>query len=91
MTLLAKPVAVYLAAPGMAPLDDFCEYPEVGCGRPRFGGYSAAAVVGGTVYMATEYVQYAACDVDAWSLDRTCGGTRGTATNWGTMVASVKP
>jgi hypothetical protein len=44
---------VYIAANGVAPLDDFTCYPFGAC---RYGDYSMAQVFNGKVYMATEYI-----------------------------------
>lgn len=90
------PLHIYGA--GRSPLDDFCEYPENNCAqsdppaaRPRFGDYSAAVAVGEKIYIANEYVPRVNCSLDAWNIDRTCGGTRGTRTNWGTRMGVVEP
>lgn len=89
------PLHIYGA--GNSPLDDFCEYPENNCGqtdppsvRPRFGDYSAAVAVGERVYIANEYVPRVNCSLDQWNIDRTCGGKRGTRTNWGTRMGVIE-
>lgn len=89
---------LHIYGEGRSPLDDFCEYPENNCAdtdppsaRPRFGDYSAAVAVGEKVYLATEYVARVNCSVEEWNFDRTCGGRRGTRTNWGTRLGVVEP
>jgi hypothetical protein len=47
---------VEVAAAGAGPWDGFTSYVVFGSGRPRWGDYGAAAVDGGDIWIASEYV-----------------------------------
>jgi hypothetical protein len=101
------PIAV--AAAGAAPDDGFTSY-KAQVGNPprtRWGDYSAAAVDGGSVWIASEYVAKA-CDYPTWggpffaggtgdNLLGTCAGAghgaglRTALGNWSTRVSQVTP
>ncbi len=95
---------------GQAADDGFTSYvAQVGGPPPRtrWGDYSAAAVVGDTIWIASEYIAHA-CDYKTWggpffaggsgdNLLGTCAGTPGgvglrTALgNWSTRISQLKP
>ena len=84
---------VNIADLGESPQDGFTEYLGYpGPTRPRWGDYSWAIYSGGTIYFATNYIQYPNCTgVDFTLTLGTCGGTRDGFANWGTSVNSVVP
>ncbi|HEY7347829.1 MAG TPA: hypothetical protein VH599_05875 [Ktedonobacterales bacterium] len=81
---------VQIAAAGAGPWDGFTSYVVFGSGRPRWGDYGAAAVVGNTIWIASEYVAQT-CDYTAYRADPTCGGTRAPLGNWATHISNVTP
>ena len=82
---------VTIAGAGVGPDDSFGGYRGFLYNHARWGDYSAASVVGGTVYLASEYVAQS-CDLAAYrSTNFTCGGTRTALANWSTHVAAVTP
>jgi hypothetical protein len=92
----AQPGVVNVADLGQSPQDGFTEYQGYpGPTRPRWGDYSNAIFLpwsGGTIYFATNYIQYPNCVGSAFTLTfGTCGGTRDGFANWGTSVNSVVP
>ena len=81
---------IHVAAEGVGPQDGFTEYPFVsGQNRPRWGDYSAAVAVGGTIWIENEYIAQT-CTLSQFLSDFTCGGTRGELGNWGTFITAVK-
>src|SRR5262249_30450118 len=64
--------------------------------RTRWGDYGAAAVVGNTIWIASEYIAQS-CTlaqwlvVDAQGFLGTCGGTRGALGNWSTHISKITP
>ena len=81
---------------GEAPQDGFTEYLGYpGPTRPRWGDYHNAIFLpwsGGSIYFATNYIQYPNCKGHAFTLTLgTCGGTRDGNANWGTSVNLVAP
>lgn len=94
---------------GQAVDDGFTSY-KAQVGNPprtRWGDYSAAAVVGDTIWIASEYVAHA-CDYTTWggpffaggtgdNLLGTCAGTpggvglRAALGNWSTRISALKP
>lgn len=81
---------IHVAAEGVGPQDGFTEYPFIsGQNRPRWGDYSAAVAVGGTVWFETEYIAQT-CTLSQFLSDFTCGGTRGQLGNWGSFISSIK-
>lgn len=91
---------IFVSNAGMSSYDGSCEY-NPACGdsfgsglRPRWGDYSAAVLMNGRIYMATEYIQTRDCDETAY-LDEgpfpTCGDTRSWRQNWGTALQRVSP
>jgi hypothetical protein len=85
--------SIYLAAAGLGPQDGFSGYRAFNNPpRPRWGDYSATAVVGNNIWIATEYIgqtctlaQYEAAPFGS------CNGTRTALANWGTRISLVKP
>lgn len=83
--------AVQIAAAGAAPQDGFSEYNAFGSPpRPRWGDYSAAVTSGSSIFIATEYIANK-CTFAQFSVDFTCGGTRGFLINWATRLSRVTP
>ena len=85
----------HVTAVGQAPQDGFSGYAGGGY-RPRWGDYGAAIYVPsapgsstGTTFFASEYIQYPACSVSAFTTDPSCGGTRDPFANWGTSLNSI--
>jgi hypothetical protein len=87
---------VQVVAAGAGSWDGFTSYVIFGSGRPRWGDYGAAAVVGGDIWIASEYVaqtctyasttgQYLATPMGQ------CGGTRAALGNWSTHISKVSP
>jgi hypothetical protein len=85
---------IFLAKAGLGPQDGFTGYAALvgDPPRPRWGDYSATAVDGSNVWIATEYIgqtctlaQYLTAPVGS------CGGTRTALANWGTRVSLIKP
>jgi hypothetical protein len=83
---------VHMAAEGNSPQDGFTEYPPIGGNRPRWGDYGAAAVDGGNVYIANEYIEQPECSLtDFINTDFSCWGTRTVLANWSTRVSALTP
>jgi len=82
----AAPTSIPIALAGQDVLDDFAWY---FFGTPRWGDYSAAAVDGHNIFLASEYIQYPSCDDATFVFDPTCGGTRSEFTNWGTGLVKA--
>ena len=82
--------SVQIAAPGVGAWDGFTQYVQFGAGRPRWGDYGAAAVMGNSIWVAAEYVAQT-CDYTAYFADPTCGGTRAALGNWSTHISNIKP
>ena len=86
---------IHVAASGAGPQDGFSEYISLSQNsltriRPRWGDYGAAAVDGGNIWIASEYIgqtctftQYQASPFGR------CGGTRGSLGNWDTRVSKL--
>jgi hypothetical protein len=84
---------VQVAAVGAGPWDGFTSYVIFGSGRPRWGDYGAAAVVGGDIWIASEYVAQT-CNYSPQYLTAPvgqCGGTRAALGNWSTHISKVTP
>jgi hypothetical protein len=81
---------VQIAAAGVGPWDGFTSYVTFGSGRPRWGDYGAAAVVGPDIWIASEYVAQT-CTYATYIVDPTCGGTRAPLGNWATHISKVTP
>jgi hypothetical protein len=83
---------VQFAAAGAGPWDGFTSYIIFGSGRPRWGDYGAAAVVGGDIWIASEYVAQTCTYSQYLVVPRgQCGGTRGALGNWSTHISKVTP
>lgn len=81
---------IQVAAAGVGPWDGFTSYVAFGSGRPRWGDYGAAAVVGQDIWIASEYVAQT-CAYATYIVDPTCGGTRAALGNWATHISKVTP
>lgn len=77
---------VHMIKEGNAPQDGFTEYG----GRPRWGDYGAAAVDGGDIYLANQYIEQGPCTVTEL-LTTNCNGTRTLFANWSTRVTKLTP
>jgi hypothetical protein len=85
---------IHISATGLGPDDGFTSY-KAQVGNPprtRWGDYGAAAVDGGSIWIASEYIaqtctlaQYIAAPFGS------CGGTRATLGNWATRISKVTP
>jgi hypothetical protein len=83
---------VQVAAAGPGPWDGFTSYVIFGSGRPRWGDYGAAAVVGNDIWIASEYVAQTCTYAEYLVVPRgQCGGTRGALGNWSTHISKVTP
>ncbi|HUL84891.1 MAG TPA: hypothetical protein VLX89_05175, partial [Actinomycetota bacterium] len=59
--------------------------------RTRWGDYGEATVApGGTVWLASEYINQT-CDDVTFNADSTCGNTRTFYANWSTRLYSISP
>jgi hypothetical protein len=82
---------VGIAQAGAGPWDGFTSY-RVLATRPRWGDYGATAVMGNSIWAASEYVaqtctyaQYLVAPIGQ------CGGTRGANGNWSTHISQLTP
>jgi hypothetical protein len=85
--------SVHIAALGAGPQDGFSGYKAFGNPpRPRWGDYGAAAPVGDSVWIASEYIAQT-CTLDQYRTAPfgSCGGTRVSLGNWATRISQVKP
>ena len=81
---------VHVAAEGVGPDDGFSGYKVFGA-RPRWGDYGATAVVGNSVWLASEYINQN-CDLKTFvATGGSCGATRTAFANWGTRISLVTP
>jgi hypothetical protein len=81
---------IHIAATGAGPEDGFSGYPPDGAGLARWGNYSAAVADGNNLWMAAEYVP-GVCRLATYRRDNTCGGMRGSGSNYGTFVMQLSP
>jgi len=81
--------AVKVVGAGLGPDDDFSGYRGFQYNRPRWGDYGAAAVVGNTVWIASEYIAQTCTLAQFESTSFTCGSTRTALANWSTHIAKV--
>jgi hypothetical protein len=84
---------VRVIAAGAGPQDGFSGYNSFaasGVARPRWGDYGASAVVGDTVWLASEFIAQT-CTLAQYvdSPFGSCGGTRATLGNWATRVSAI--
>jgi hypothetical protein len=80
---------VHIAAEGVGPEDGFTGYVAFGGnGVSRWGDYSAAAVDGQTVWVASEYIANTGT-LDQYLMDPTLGGTRTQYANWDNRITPV--
>jgi hypothetical protein len=80
---------IQIAAAGVGPEDGFTGYtPYGGAGQARWGDYSAAAVDGQTVWVASEYIANTGT-LDEYLADPTLGGTRAPLINWDNRITPV--
>ena len=85
---------IHIAAMGQGPDDGFTNYrffanPPSFTARPRWGDYGAAVPMGGSVWIASEYIGQS-CDFATFIKSNfRCGGTRTALGNWGTRISLV--
>ena len=84
---------IRIAAAGKGPQDGFTGYAAIvgDPPRPRWGDYGAASVVGGNVWIASEYIGQSCTLAQYLATGGTCGNTRTALANWGTRVSLVRP
>ena len=85
--------AVHIAAAGVGPQDGFSGYKAFGTPpRPRWGDYSATAVDGNTIWIASEYIAQT-CTLQQYMTAPfgSCSGTRVALGNWATRISNVTP
>lgn len=86
----AGPVKIIIE--GAGPDDGFSGYKVFG-NRTRWGDYGATAVVGDSIWMASEYIGQT-CSFAEYNTPTTfgsCGGTRTVLANWDTRISVVTP
>jgi hypothetical protein len=83
---------VAVAQAGAGPWDGFTSYVVFGSGRPRWGDYGATAVVGNSIWAASEYIAQT-CTYAQYLIapQGQCGGTRGALGNWSTHISKITP
>ena len=83
---------VHMIREGQSTQDGFTEYPPIGGNRPRWGDYGAAAVDGGNVYLAGQYIEQPPCTLtDFINTGFSCFGYRSALANWSTRVTKLTP
>jgi hypothetical protein len=85
---------VLIASEGLGVSDGFTSY-KYYVGDPprtRWGDYGAAAVDGGSIWLASESIEQT-CTLAQYQSSPfgSCGGTRSTLGNWGTRITKVTP
>jgi hypothetical protein len=78
-----------VVGPGAGPDDDFSGYRGFQYNFPRWGDYGAAAVVGTTVWIASEYVAQTCTYAEYVASSFRCNDTRSALANWSTHVTAV--
>ena len=91
------PQRIQVASLGKGPEDGFSGYkafsPDGSQRNARWGDYGAASVVGGDVWVASEYIGKPGCTLAQYEAAPfgSCGGTRTALANWSTRVSKVRP
>jgi hypothetical protein len=85
---------IHVAAAGLGPSDGFTSY-KFYVGDPprtRWGDYGAAAAVGNSIWIASEYIGQT-CTLTQYETAPfgSCGGTRATLGNWDTRISKLTP
>jgi len=83
---------VRVVSEGLGPQDGFSGYRAFGDPpRPRWGDYGAAAMDGGTLWVASESIEQS-CTLDEYLTAPigSCGDTRTALANWGTRVTGLR-
>jgi hypothetical protein len=88
--------AVNIIKEGLGPSDGFTGYKFFGYNRPRWGDYGASAVVGNTIWIASEMInqtctlaQYEGAPFGGTGAFGSCGGTRTSLANWSTEISKL--
>lgn len=82
---------IHIAAAGAGPDDGFTGYEFFNAPNPirtRWGDYGAAVAVGGSIWIASEYIGQT-CTFAQYLSDFTCGHTRSALANWDTRISRV--
>jgi hypothetical protein len=80
---------IQIAAAGLGPEDGFSGYSAFGgTSEARWGDFSAAAVDGETIWIASEYIANTGT-LDQFLADPTLGGTRAQYSNWNNRITPV--
>jgi len=83
---------VSVAAAGAGPWDGFTSYVTFGSGRPRWGDYGYTAVMGNSIWAASEYVAQTCTYAQYLVVPQgQCGGTRAPLGNWSTHISQLTP
>jgi hypothetical protein len=83
--------AVNIIKEGLGPADGFSGYKAFNDPiRPRWGDYGAAAVVGNTIWIASEMINQT-CTLAEYTTTPfgSCGGRRSTLANWSTEITAL--
>lgn len=84
---------IHIAAAGVGPDDGFTSY-KVFVGDPprtRWGDYGATAVVGNSIWIASEYIGQSCTLTQFVASGFGCGSTRAAFGNWATRISLVTP
>jgi hypothetical protein len=87
--------SIFVAKAGLGPADGFSGYQifnDPNPARPRWGDYGATAVVGNSIWIASEYIGQT-CTLAQYESGAfgSCGGTRTALANWDTRISLIKP
>jgi hypothetical protein len=83
---------VSVSAVGAGAWDGFSSYVVFGAGRPRWGDYGAASVVGNSIWVASEYVAQTCTYAEYLVVPRgECNGRRAPLGNWSTHISRITP
>ena len=84
---------IHVAKAGLGPDDGFTSY-KFYVGDPphtRWGDYGATAVVGNSIWIASEYVGQTCTYATYLASGFRCGNTRGSLGNWDTRISQLTP
>ena len=77
---------------GAGPWDGFTSYRVSGSTRPRWGDYGATAVMGNSIWAASEYTAQTCTYAQYLVIPRgECGGGRAPLGNWSTHISQLTP
>ena len=84
---------IHIAASGAGPSDGFTSY-KAFVGNPprtRWGDYGATAVVGNSIWIASEYIGQTCTLTQYVATGFSCGATRTSLGNWDTRISLLTP